>query len=146
VPGVESFAGIDQLDAFLARTDILVCLLPLTKATRGMLSMPLFEKLTRDRQPGMPVLINGGRGGVQVEADIVAALERGVLAGASLDVFQSEPLDAASPLWDMDTVVITPHAAAASTARSLVPAMLGQIAAFEAGAPLPNLVDRTAGY
>ena len=95
---------------------------------------------------GMPVLINAGRGGVQVEADIVAALERGILGGASLDVFESEPLDAASPLWGMDTVVITPHAAAASTASALIPAMLAQIAAFEAGAPLTNLVDRKAGY
>ena len=94
----------------------------------------------------MPVLINAGRGGLQVEADIVAALDGGILGGASLDVFEKEPLDAASPLWGMDTVVITPHAAAASTAEALVPAMLKQIADFEAGAPLANVVDRKAGY
>ncbi len=136
VPGVESFVGADGLDAFLKRTDILVCLLPLTAATRGMLSMPLFEKLPHDGPPGMPVLINAGRGGVQVEADIVAALQSGILAGASLDVFEAEPLAAASPLWDMDNVVVTPHSAAASAASALVPAMLKQIADFEAGAPL----------
>ncbi len=146
VPGVESFAGVQGLDAFLKRSDILVCLLPLTPETRGMLALPLFEKLAHDGPRGMPVLINAGRGGLQVEADIVAALESGVLGGASLDVFESEPLAAASPLWGMDNVVITPHVAAASTAEALVPAILKQIANFEAGAPLTNVIDRKAGY
>jgi glyoxylate/hydroxypyruvate reductase A len=146
VAGVESFAGAGQFDAFLRRTDILVCLLPLTAETRGILALPLFEKLARDRLPGMPVLINAGRGGLQVEADIVAALERGILGGASLDVFATEPLTPSSPLWNMDNVVITPHAAAASAPSALVPGLLAQIAAFEAGAPLTNLVDRAAGY
>ena len=146
VPGVESFAGADRLDAFLERTDILVCLLPLTDETRGLLAMPLFEKLAHDGRPGMPVLINAGRGGVQVEADIVTALETGTLGGASLDVFETEPLDAASPLWARENVVITPHCAAASAADALVPAILKQIADFEAGRPLTNLVDRKAGY
>ena len=146
VASVESFAGADELDAFLRRSDILVCLLPLTDATRGILSLPLFEKLAHDGPPGMPVLINAGRGGLQVEADIVAALESGILGGASLDVFEAEPLDPASPLWGFDDVVITPHCAAASTASALVPAMLRQIADFEAGAPLTHVVDRKAGY
>ncbi len=87
--GVESFAGAGELDAFLKRTDILVCLLPLTGETRGILSGPLFAKLAHDGPQGMPVLINAGRGGLQVEADIVAALETGVLGGASLDVFET---------------------------------------------------------
>jgi glyoxylate/hydroxypyruvate reductase A len=145
VPGVESF-GAAELDAFLARTDILVCLLPLTAETRGVLTLPMLEKLPHDGPAGMPVLINAGRGKVQVEADIVAALQRGVLGGASLDVFEAEPLDPSSPLWGMDNVVITPHAAAASAPAALVPGLLAQIAAFEAGAPLANLVDRAAGY
>ena len=146
VPGVEIFSGADQLDAFLMRTDILVCLLPLTEATRGLLAMPLFRKLTHDGPPGMPVLINAGRGGLQVETDIVAALEGGVLGGASLDVFEAEPLDPASPLWGMDNVVITPHSAAASAPAALVPGLLRQIADFEAGRPFTNVVDRKAGY
>ena len=146
VPGVESFAGAGQLDAFLKRSDILVCLLPLTDATRGILSARLFGTLARDGLPGMPVLINAGRGGLQVEADIVAALEGGILAGASLDVFEAEPLDPASPLWGMDNVVITPHCAAASAASALIPGILQQIADFEAGRPLTNVVDRQAGY
>ncbi len=145
-PGVESFAGTDGLDAFLKRTDILVCLLPLTAETRGILSGALFAKLAHDGRPGMPVAINAGRGGLQVEADIVAALESGVLGGASLDVFETEPLDAASALWGMENVVITPHCAAASAAEALVPPILAQIANFEAGKPLTNVVDRKAGY
>ena len=77
IAGVETFHGADELDAFLARTDILVSLLPLTPETRGILAMPLFGKLARDGALGGPVLINAGRGGLQVEADIVAALDDG---------------------------------------------------------------------
>ena len=99
VAACESFHGDAGLEAFLARTDILVVLLPLTPETRGLLSMPLFEKLARDGALGGPVLINAGRGGLQVEADIVRAIGEGVLIGASLDVFATEPLDPASPLW-----------------------------------------------
>lgn len=146
LPGIETFAGADTLDAFLGRTDILVCLLPLTAETRGILALPLFGKLARSGRPGLPVVINGGRGGLQVEADVVAALAHGILGGASLDVFESEPLDAASPLWGMDNVVVTPHAAAASTPAALVPGMLAQIADFEAGKPFENVIDRVAGY
>ena len=114
LPGVTGFAGERDLDAFLARTDILVCLLPLTDETRGILSAELFGKLARDGALGGPVVINAGRGGLQVEADIVEAIDSGVLAGASLDVFETEPLDPASPLWGLDNVVITPHVAAFS--------------------------------
>lgn len=147
MPGVESFHGEAGRDAFLARTDILVCLLPLTPETRGILAMPLFEKLARDGALGRgPVVINAGRGGLQVEADIVKAIESGVLAGASLDVFEREPLDGASPLWRMNNVVITPHVAAASEPSAIAPEILRQIQAYEAGAPLTNLVDRNTAY
>jgi glyoxylate/hydroxypyruvate reductase A len=146
VAGVEAFAGADGLDPFLARTDILVCLLPLTKETRGILAMPLFAKLARDGVLGGPVVINAGRGGLQVEADIVRALAEGVLAGASLDVFEEEPLPASSPLWTMPNVVITPHAAAASAPKELVPLMIEQMAGYEAGLPLTNVIDRVAMY
>lgn len=146
VQGVRSYHGPAELDAFLARTDILVSLLPLTPETRGLLAMPLFRKLARDGRLGGPVLIHGGRGGVQVEADIVEALEKRVLIGASLDVFSKEPLDPGSPLWDRRDVVITPHAAATSTASAIAPAILAQIEAFERGEPLANVVDRKASY
>jgi glyoxylate/hydroxypyruvate reductase len=147
VAGVASFDGAGGLDAFLARTDILVCLLPLTPETRGILSMPLFAKLARDGALGRgPVLINGGRGGLQVEADIAAAIERGILAGASLDVFAEEPLDPASPLWRLPNVIVTPHVAAASDPATIAPEIIRQIIAYEAGEPLANLVDRAAAY
>ncbi len=146
VAGVEVFAGPDQLDGFLARTDILVSLLPLTRETRGILSMGLFRKLSKSGPIGRPVVINAGRGGLQVEADIVAALDAGILGGASLDVFEREPLDSQSPLWGHDNVVITPHAAGWSSPAALAPPLLKQMADYEAGKPLKNLVDRAAGY
>jgi glyoxylate/hydroxypyruvate reductase A len=146
IPGMPVFHGPEQLDAFLARTDILVSLLPLTPETRGLLAIPLFEKLAQDGALGGPVLINGGRGGSQVESDIVTALDRRVLLGASLDVFEREPLDPASPLWGRDDVIITPHAAAWSDPAPLALAMLEQIAAFERGEPLRNAIDRAALY
>jgi glyoxylate/hydroxypyruvate reductase A len=146
VPGVAMFHGRAQLGAFLARTDILVSLLPLTDETRGILDMALFRQLARDGRLGGPVLVNAGRGGLQVEADIVAALDAGVLKGASLDVFETEPLPATSPLWMREDVIVTPHCAAASAASALAPAILAQIRAFEAGGTLDNVVDRGAGY
>lgn len=146
IRGVESFHGEAALDPFLARTDILVVLLPLTPETRGLLAMPLFRKLARDGALGGPVLINAGRGGLQVEADIVRAIEEGVLIGASLDVFETEPLDPGSPLWAMENVVVTPHCAGWSDPRELTRQIMDQIAAFEAGRPLRNVVDRGASY
>ena len=148
VNGVETYSGTaDGLDRFLTRTDILVCLLPLTAETRGILSMPLFARLARDGALGRgPIVINGGRGGLQSEADIAAAIEEGILGGASLDVFEPEPLDPASPLWHLPNVVITPHVAAASDPATLAPEIIRQILAYEAGAPLANLVDRAALY
>ncbi len=146
VPGVESFHGDAGLDPFLARTDILVVLLPLTPDTRGLLAMPLFRKLARDGALGGPVLINAGRGGLQIEADIVRAIEEGVLIGASLDVFETEPLDPSSPLWGMENVVVTPHCAGWSDPMELTVQIMEQIAAFEAGRPLRNVVDRAVSY
>jgi glyoxylate/hydroxypyruvate reductase A len=146
IAGVESFAGEAVLDAFLARTDILVALLPLTPATTGVLNGALLAKLARDGALPGPVLINAGRGGLQVEADILSALDDGTLWAASLDVFENEPLPEASPLWAHPRVVITPHNASISEGPAVAAYMLEQIAAFEAGNPLSNLVDPKRGY
>ncbi len=97
---------------FLQRTDILVCLLPLTPDTRHILNRDLFSKLNRNSPMGAPVLINAGRGGLQNEADILACLDDGTLGAASLDVFATEPLPADSPFWSHPKVVLTPHNAA----------------------------------
>lgn len=145
IDGMDTFDA-SALDAFLARTDILVGLLPLTEETRGLFDAGLFAKLRRGGPLGLPVFLNAGRGGSQVEADIVAALEGGVLGAASLDVFESEPLAAQSRLWEMDNVVVTPHSAAASDVRALIRSVETQIARHEAGQALENVVDRRAGY
>jgi glyoxylate/hydroxypyruvate reductase A len=147
--GVTCYAGEDQLDAFLADTDILAVLLPLTPDTRGILNRRLLAKLSRrgrdERLPG-PVLINAGRGGLQVDADILASLEAGELYAASLDVFQAEPLPHSSPLWSHPRIVVTPHNAAESAPVAIVRYALRQIAALRRGEPLQNVVDRTRGY
>ncbi len=145
---VEGFETYDEkgLDAFLGRSDFLVGLLPLTPDTRGIYNTGLFTRLSRKGPFGAPVFINAGRGGSQIEADIVASLNDGTLHGASLDVFQQEPLPLESPFWSMDKVFMTPHASAASDVAALFRQVAGQIEALEAGRPLEHVVDRGAGY
>jgi glyoxylate/hydroxypyruvate reductase len=147
--GVASYSGAGGLDAFLAETDILAVLLPLTPDTRGILNRGLLARLSLSgRSPLLPgpVLINAGRGGLQRDADILTALEAGELYAASLDVFEQEPLPAASPLWTHPRVVITPHNAAESTPAAIAVYTLRQMRAHLAGEPLENLVDRARGY
>ena len=91
-------------------------------------------------------LINAGRGDLQVDADILVALEDGTLAGATLDVFPTEPLPVTSPLWTHPKVTITPHNAAQSSPRAIVSNILRQIDRFEVGMPLEHVVDRRRGY
>ncbi len=146
VEGVECFAGGAELDAFLRRTDILVCLLPLTPDTRGILNRDVFVRLNRESPLGAPVLVNAGRGGLQNEADILAALDDGTLGGVSLDVFAQEPLPAESPFWTHPKVVLTPHNAADTDPDAISRYVAEQIARFEAGGALQNVVDRTRGY
>jgi glyoxylate/hydroxypyruvate reductase A len=146
IEGVETFAGPEQLDAFLAGTDILVNLLPLTPETQGILNYENFRKLRRDGLTDGPVIINAARGGHQRDADIVRALGDGTLQAASLDVFEVEPLPADSPLWSLDNCYFTPHIAAASSEKTGVAYFSKVIRDHEAGAPLPNVVDVTRGY
>ena len=146
LPGIDCFHGEAGLASFLARTDILVVLLPLTPDTRGILNARLIAGLARDGALGGPVLINAGRGGLQVEADILAALDAGVLKAASLDVFETEPLPAESPLWTHPAVTVTPHVAAESDPSAIARLIGSQIRRHEAGLPLEHLVDRARGY
>jgi glyoxylate/hydroxypyruvate reductase A len=146
LPGIETFHGHDGLEGFLRRTEILVCLLPATPATQGILRLELLRKLERHGAAGGAYLINVGRGALQVEADILAALEEGALAGATLDVFPTEPLPATSPLWSHPKVTITPHNSAASVPEEVVAYIVNQISRFEAGKGLQNVIDRASGY
>jgi glyoxylate/hydroxypyruvate reductase A len=146
IDGVECLAGREQLDAFLRRTDILVCLLPLTPDTRHILNRDLFAKLNRNSPLGAPVLINAGRGGLQNEADILACLDDGTLGAASLDVYAQEPLPADSIFWTHPKVVLTPHNAADTDPDEISKYVARQIERFEAGGTLDNFVDRRRGY
>ncbi len=143
---VPIFAGEAGLAPFLGQTDILVVLLPLTDATREIVDARLIDALARDGALGGPVLINAGRGGLQNEDDILAALVDGRLKGASLDVFQTEPLPTDHPLWGAPNLIITPHCSAISDPASVSRYVSRQMAAYERGEPLINVVDRTRGY
>jgi glyoxylate/hydroxypyruvate reductase A len=141
IDGVVSFAGAGERDAFLAQSDILVCLLPLTPDTRGILNAALFAKLPRDAY-----VINVARGGHLVERDLIAAIDSGHLSGAALDVFESEPLPETNPLWAHPRIIVTPHVAAISDPAAGVASVLDTIRRVEKGEPLINVVDLARGY
>ena len=146
IPGIECFHGRGELDAFLRRTDILVCLLPLTAGTQHILNGDLFAKLNRSSPMGAPVVINAGRGGLQNEVDVLACLDDGTLGGVSLDVYATEPLPPESPFWSHPKVVLTPHNAADTDPDEISRYVARQIAGFEAGERLENVVDPARGY
>jgi glyoxylate/hydroxypyruvate reductase A len=141
IKGVTCYAGIDSLPDFLAQTDILVCLLPLTDETRGILNADLFARLPRGAS-----LVNVGRGPHLVEADVLAALDSGVLSGAVLDVTDPEPLPAGHPFWSHPRILLTPHNASMTTPDTAVDYVLDVIARHRRGEDLPGLVDRSRGY
>jgi glyoxylate/hydroxypyruvate reductase A len=139
--GIEVFAGRAQWPAFLARSEIVVNMLPLTADTRGILDKEAFAGL-----PKGAAIINLGRGAHVVEADLMAALDSDHLAGATLDVFPVEPLPKESPLWRHPKITITPHAARRIEPGDLVPRVCDSIRALQAGRPLQHLIDRARGY
>ena len=141
IDGVESFAGAGNLQPFLARSDILICLLPLTPDTRHILSAKTFAML-----PDGAFVINVARGGHLVESDLVAAIDSGHLSGATLDVFETEPLPESSPLWAHPKITVTPHVAAISDPRVMAKVAVDGIALMESGKPLENVVDFARGY
>ena len=141
VDGIESFAGAGELDAFLAQSDILVCVLPLTPETHHILSAQLFAKL-----PKGAYVINVARGGHVNEPDLIAALDGGHLSGATLDVFETEPLPETSPIWKHEKIIATPHVAAITSPIAAARYVINGIAAMERGEKLPNIVDMDRGY
>lgn len=141
LPGITCFHGAAGFDAFLARTEILVCLLPLTAETKGILDARLFAKLPRGA-----AVINVGRGGHLVEKDLLAALDSGQIDAATLDVFRAEPLPPAHPFWTHPRVVMTPHMASITIPDTATAAVAENIRRIEAGAPPLNVVDLGKGY
>jgi glyoxylate/hydroxypyruvate reductase A len=141
LPGVRCFADMRGLKPFLAQCDILVCLLPATPETNGILNAETFAALPRGAS-----VVNAARGSLLVEADLLAALDSGHLEAAVLDVFETEPLPPDSPLWLHPCITITPHVASfpGRPARARFAAEV--ITAFEAGRALPNLFDPKRGY
>lgn len=141
IAGVECFAGRESLPAFLARTDILICLLPLTDETRGILDRRVFEAM-----PPGSALVSLGRGGHLVQADLLRALEAGRLSAAVVDVTDPEPLPADDPLWTHPRVIVTPHIASETQPETSARVLLDNIARHRRGEPLVGLVDRGRGY
>jgi len=141
LPGIKSFAGDGELDAFLDRTEILVCLLPNTQATQGLLNAATLSKL-----PQGAFIINAGRGSAINDADLILSLESGHIRGAALDVFNDEPLPAHHPYWAMDGVFITPHVASLTTADSAMQVVADGIRALQDGGLPDNVVDLDQGY
>jgi len=141
LPGIETFHGADGLAAFLARTDILVAVVPLTRETQGILNAKTFAAL-----PKGAYLINMARGAHVVDADLLAALDSGHLSGAALDVFNTEPLPADHPYWTHPKVYVTPHVAGSTNPRTAAPGVIENIKRLRAGQPLINTVDPKTGY
>ena len=141
LPGVAGFHGPGGFIPFLNRSDILVCLLPLTAETTGILDARAFAAL-----PEGAALVSVGRGPHVVEADLLAALETGRLGAATLDVFQTEPLAPESPFWDHPRVVLTPHVASLTIARTASEFVIDNIRRHQAGQPLLHAVDPGQGY
>ncbi|MBN8897094.1 MAG: glyoxylate/hydroxypyruvate reductase A [Rhodospirillales bacterium 69-11] len=141
IPGVTCHAGAGELPAFLANCDVLVCLLPLTDATRGILDARLFAQL-----PMGAALVNVGRGGHLVAPDLLAALDAGRLSAAILDVTDPEPPAPDDPLWSHPRVWLTPHIASATGHRGGAEAVLANLDRHDRALPLTGLVDRTRGY
>lgn len=141
LPGVDCFAGPAALPEFLASCDILLCLLPLTPETRGLLNADLFAHL-----PMGAALINAGRGAQLNEADLLTAMQSGRIGSATLDVFQTEPLPSDHPFWRQERLFITPHVASITDARAAARIIAEQIANDQAGRPLTHVVDQMRGY
>lgn len=141
VAGVRCFSGAEGLNDFLAASKVLVSLLPATPETRNLINRNTLSRL----QPGAYV-INVARGAQLVEEDLLALIAEGHVAGASLDVFQNEPLGVDHPFWSHPKIAITPHSAAGTSLAESVEQITGKIIAMQAGKPVAGVVDRQRGY
>jgi len=139
--GVENFAGSESLPRFLARSEILIVMLPLTQETNGLLNAKTLAHLPKGAS-----IINMARGAILVEQDLLAALDSGQIGSATLDVFDVEPLPAESPLWKHARVMVTPHIGGIVRSITSAPIVVENIRRQQEGRPLINLVDPQAGY
>ena len=139
--GVSAFHGKDQLPEFLETVNILVCLLPLTPETEGILNKDLFKKL-----PKGAYVINVARGEHLVEEDLLEMVQQCHLSGASLDVFRKEPLPQDHPFWKEPKIMITPHIASITDPRKVVPQVAENYRRLQKGEDLKNVVPREKGY
>lgn len=139
--GVTTFAGIKGLDDFFSATKILVCLLPLTDETEGILNLDIFKKI---RKPGY--LINVGRGSHLVEEDLIYALDTELLAGACLDVFEAEPLPEKHSFWNRENIMITPHVAGITPVKEAAELIIENYKRSLSGMELMFEIDREKGY
>lgn len=140
-PGVMSYTGDDGLARMLAATRVLACLLPSTAATRGLLDARTLGRLPRGAH-----LVNVARGDLVVDADLVALLDAGHLASATLDVFRDEPLPAGHPFWHHPRIVLTPHVSAVTLIEASAAQVAQRITAHARGEPVAGRVDRARGY
>lgn len=141
IEGAETFAGPEELELFLGRTRVVICLLPLTGQTRGILDLELFRQL---RRPGY--LINVARGEHLVEEDLIYALDKEWLSGACLDVFSEEPLPEKHPFWNRPSIMITPHVSSITRPGEVAPQIVENYKRALSGMELNHRVDRTQGY
>ncbi len=141
IDGVTCYHGADQLDEFLARTEILVCLLPLTEETTGIINKDLLLKL-----PEGAAVINPGRGPHVVPEDLIAAIDSGHISSATLDVFIQEPLPEEDPLWSHPKIRITPHVASVAAPERVAALTAENIKRIEKGENPLNKVDPERGY
>lgn len=141
IAGVRTFGGDRELDAFLSACEILVCLLPLTERTRGVLCAATFAALPRGA-----ALVHVARGAHLVESDLIAALDAGQLRSATIDVFEREPLPPGHPFWTDPRILITPHVASITSRASAARTVVANLGGWMRGEPLRDVVDARRGY
>ena len=139
--GVRCYSGADGLNAFLAARRVLVNLLPLTPETENILNHSTLSRLQRGG-----CVINVARGAHLVDADLLALLDSGHLAGATLDVFRTEPLPPGHPFWQHPAITLTPHMSARTLRGETIAQIAGKVAALQRGEALAGVVDRARGY
>jgi glyoxylate/hydroxypyruvate reductase A len=141
IEGVTTFAGTDELNSFLDKVHVLICLLPLTEETKGILNLEIFKQMDDGGW-----IINAARGEHLVDEDLIYALDSNILQGAWLDVFSDEPLPEKHAFWNRDNIIITPHIASITKPKEVADQIVENYKRALSGMDLNYTVDRTKGY